>query len=194
LKAVTYHTPSYAQYADKFKASCAAVNLPCLVRELPFEFQSWSEAVLEKPEFLWEMLVEHGEVLWLDVDSEVREYPTMALAHDRDVAVYFDRPGDPWAGTLFLRDSARTRSFLTFWTHLLAKHQPPSDQEVLDMALKLSGVSINRLPPSYHWIERKMRRRFGAAVPVIEHHMAHGRTIVPWTAGDLGATPDSHGS
>ena len=167
---VSYYTSSYQERAQELAKSADMVGLDHDIIELP-DLGSWRENVLRKPGFLMMMLDAHHKenILWVDADAVIHKYPDWSNLGW--LGLYYNKPEEPWAGTIFLNNSDPTRGFLDRWIDFNETMEPSMDQDTLQYAVTASRIVVRRLPPAYHWVERVHRKRFPGADPIIEHFM-----------------------
>jgi hypothetical protein len=170
---VSYWTnDAYKEYGLRMEASAKRLGLPTSCDALA-DRGSWQANNYIKPAFILDKLNQFNQpVLWVDADAVFHRMPDFLLWETSgfDVAAYYHGVKNPWAGTLFFQDNLASRKLLKLWIRLIQEAQPGMDQDVLSTVLAKSyEFNTLRLPPSYCWVERFMRRHYPAAQPVIEH-------------------------
>lgn len=89
MKFISFYTTdgSYPELAKRLKASLERFNLDYDIEEMA-PFPSWAEGCKHKSKFIYKKLMQHKQpVVWLDVDSEVWQFPELFFA-DNDFAIY----------------------------------------------------------------------------------------------------------
>jgi len=165
------------QMALRLQKSAQALGLDCDLCRWTGEFQPSPDRVrfLTLQRVLSERPGE--DLLYIDPAAQLLRRPDVLLDEtDTDVAVYYDSSTLAVSGPLFLRRSPRVEAFLGAWGRLNEKFPEDSDLENLSQVLAQppAGLVIRRLPVTYAWIERRHRRTYPDAQPVIVHYQTDG--------------------
>ena len=187
---VSYYTfgTFYKDLAKRFVESLKKYKVLYCVEGVP-NLNDWHRNTNHKPSFLLNMLEKFLDknVVWIDCDAELLQYPSLFDSLDCDVAAHeFDRclyqsrrknwPKELLSGTIFLRNNERVRDLVKKWRQECEKSPLTWDQKSLE---KVLNGDYYRLPASYCQIYRLMRI---VKDPVIVHYQAsrqvrknHGR-------------------
>lgn len=185
MKFISFYTKDgkYPELAKRLKASLERFNLDYDIEEME-PFQSWAEGCKYKSKFIYKKLMQHKQpVVWLDVDSEVWQFPEL-LFENNDFAIYnwlADKdhhlqgaiPHDPRSKTLLCSGGTQKWNYtipmvdlLNLWIDKLSKegNWEAGDDPVLDMAFNELNPKIIPLwlPKTYmrmdknhthHWMD-----------------------------------------
>lgn len=84
----TTNSPYYTNHGERFINRITDLNKD---KKFNVDVQkkdwnlSWSDACCKKQEFIRDKLVEHGRILWIDIDTEVKRLPTEICNYDLSV-------------------------------------------------------------------------------------------------------------
>lgn len=184
---VSYYTKGtgYEAEAQKMQASAHLFGFECDLRGIETR-GGWKANTYYKAEFLRAMLDEHPDrnLLWLDADVEVKQYPALLDVVVADIAVCImdwskyeaHSSNDPELNTsvIFLRNNERVRCIMDAWIAENAKQYDVMkwEQRNLQNVLydwKGPDTPILNLPDTYCQIFDFMA---SAGDPVIELHQA----------------------
>jgi hypothetical protein len=183
---VSYYTNE--TYAEK------AMDLIRSVRLLRLDYEiekvngigTWEAAVLYKPEFIRKKLKEHHgrDIVWIDADAKVLTYPAFLMVEKPmfDISYYhMDVLREViFGGTVFYRNCNAVASLVDEWEAETKKNPKTLDENSLAKVLKArKDIIFKTLPPEYCWVERWMRPRHLAVVPVIEQYAISRPNLVP---------------
>jgi hypothetical protein len=182
LVIVTYFTDQkYADYARALLESAAALGLEAVAVKRP-DLGAWKKNLSHKPEVIltaMQAMIE-DDILFVDSDARMIRAPLLALEPgDSEILVYYPMADRPAGGTIFARNMPPVRSVIARWSTIMAENPSRSipgmawDEACLYDALKearRAGRRVASFPPSYCWIERRMRSAYPTVDPVIEHY------------------------
>lgn len=189
---VGYFTPGvYADMAARLRVNLDRFGLAHDLQEVP-EQGSWIANCAYKSRFVKSMLEKHRKpIVQLDVDAEIREYPTLLNdLNGCDVAASRFNGNELLSGTVYFSASATCMAVVDRWIELCAMYPtmiPPGvlsyhpkgtdawDQRLLWLAIvQTPNVHFTDLPPSYCYIEHDnlTKTRYPDALPVIAHQCA----------------------
>lgn len=165
------------QMALRLQKSAKALDLESELCRWSGEFQPPRERLRFLT--LQRMLSERpGEdLLYIDPAAQLLRRPDVLLDEkDFDIAVYYDSNTLAASGPLFLRRSPKVDAFFCAWGVLNQAFPEDSDLENLSQVLAQppSGLVIRRLPVTYAWVERRHRKVYRDAQPVIVHYQTDG--------------------
>lgn len=174
MKLVTFSTGAkYDGFAKALLASAAAVGLEGKCYSMP-DCGGWGPNVNQKPEVLLAAFEElKDDLLYVDADALIVEYPALLKGCDRDVAAFFTDHERPTGGTLYFRNTPKSMEILKAWRKEI-KGAPESADDFINLAeaCRRCGVKPMHLPPAYCWHQASMRERFPGARPVVIHFCA----------------------
>lgn len=165
------------QFALRLQKSAAALDLP-------FELCRWKDDYLPSKDrvrflTLQRVLAEKpgADLLYVDPTAQFLRRPDILLDEkDFEVGVYYDSKTLDVSGPLYLRRTPRVESLIAAWGDCNKAFPEDSDQENLAQVLASppAGLEIRRLPVTYAWVERRHRRLYPEAQPVIVHYRTDG--------------------
>jgi hypothetical protein len=145
--------------------------------EDPKKLQFWKASVLYKPLFIKKKLEAHPDrdIVWIDADAKLLDFPKFLMVEkpDFDISYYhMDVLGnEPFGGTVFYRNTQAVRSLVDQWEVEVKKNPKALDEHSLSKVVReRKDIVFQILPPEYCWVERWMRQKHRAAVPIIEQH------------------------
>lgn len=165
MKYVAFHTGGfYAEVYNKYlKPSSIKHGVSVLCKEFQ-NMHSWHHNTRIKAKFLLSCLEEDpSDVAYLDVDSEIMQYPRLLeeIPSDYDIAVHYldwfrhwrNETGRPerelYNPVMVLRNNDKVKSMLVRWIEENEK-LPYYEQRVLDDVLKsMPEIRVFDLPVSY---------------------------------------------
>lgn len=181
-----FFTPEYSSEIKRLQTSAARFGLETDFVPLAEKREgSWLRTIYWRPEFLLEQLQKHKrDLVWVDADAEVMQYPSIFDNFEAHVGVYrnpkafWDPKTDEYlGGTIYLKYDSVTISFLEAWIKLNADFPNEElSQIVLKKAIeKFLGRKrfvLKELPATYCQIFDLMDK---AGEPVIQHYQASRR-------------------
>ncbi len=175
---VGYYTKNtgYEEEVHHLRQSLARFNLPSDLVGIASQ-GSWQANTQYKAYFLKHMLTRHypNDLLYLDADARVQQYPTLFDQVDFDVGVYFFANKELVSSTLYLRNNAKVYELLERWIICCFNQPDVWDQKLLHYAIQESEdlhLSVRLLPPTYCQIFDLMK---DVGQPVIEQFQASRR-------------------
>lgn len=192
-----FHTGDYTPLATRLLDSCKQFGLPYHAEAIE-DFGSWARNTAYKPRFLLSMLERFPteNIVYLDADAIIRQYPELFERIEGDVALHFTSRIDPvryrlgrllgqpkqrryshkvLTGTIFLRNTASSRSFIKAWIEEAGNMPGREDQDSAERAIDISASTVfSQLPFSYVHIHDHP----GEGV-VIEHFQASRQFNAP---------------
>ena len=179
---IAYYTLGtlYEEHAKKLERSLIFHHIPCQIQGVE-NLGSWHKNVNYKPTFIKEMMELHRprSVVYVDVDAEFMQYPTLFEQLNCEIAVHeFDRSWynpkfkgtEILSGTIFLSNNDTTRSLVDEWEKMCQDN--PRDWDQRSLAKVLSN-NFYRLPENYCCIFDTMK---SVENKVIVHYQA-SRTV-----------------
>lgn len=181
-----FFTPEYEGEAQRLETSCHRFGIETDFVPLPEKREgSWLRTIYWRPEFLLAQLQKHGrDVVWVDADAEVMQYPALFDNFKGHVGIYHnpkafwnEKTDEYLGGTIYLKHDPVTFAFLKFWIQLNDEYpNEPLSQMVLKRALEKfpkrkvgAKFDLVELPATYCQIYDLMA---GAGEPVIHHYQA----------------------
>lgn len=164
----TIDTP-YEALAGLVERDCARLGLTFRSVGYP-NTGSWVRNAGLKPEFLKGMLQEvEGDLLYVDADARIRQYPGIFDTFNGDLGVHYRRGTELLSGTIFLKNVPATHKLVDLW--VIKQKQNPNvwDQKTLAAVIKEAGFKVTLLSAAYTQIFDTMKHH---GAPVIEHMQA----------------------
>lgn len=188
----------YKEEAKDLMESCEKFGLEYEISEVE-NLGSWQSNCCQKAKFILEKLEEHNRsVIWTDVDSVIKQIPTVMLECKADCALYVNDnvqhtdPSKILSGTMFFSNTASAKKLLTLWQKECEK-QLLKDQMVYDQVCLRKVVlhyptivEMKRLPASYVKIVDNKEDGIKAEDAVVLHYQA-SRLLGPIVDGELNA-------
>jgi hypothetical protein len=179
---INYYTPGrgYEPHAERLIESLH--GLGCVYdQEVLEDPGSWIKAQAFKPFFIRRKLQQHfpHPIIWVDADAIIRQQPTLFYqwadeGNGPDIGVHYKEGEECLSGTVWLKQSQRTRNLLARWAELQQRHPEEWDQRLLEQAItEDKRLAVERLPATYCQIFDSMK---DAGEPVIEHFQ-HSRQV-----------------
>ncbi len=175
---ISFFTPNgrYPELALKLKKSLDKFNLKSHIVKLSSSFRTWEEGTNYKASFIFQSLLKfRTNVVWLDIDTEVWQYPHL-LFKDHDFAIYnwiadddhhlFGKiPYDPQAKSLMCSGGVQKYSYTAPSIHLLlswieilreTKNKKKEDDPLLDIVFNEGKFDLNTLwlPKTYNRMDK----------------------------------------
>jgi len=177
---VSFYTPDYKECADRLRASLGALNLPCLIQEMPDQGK-WHLNCGLKATFLTYVreYYPHRPLVWVDADAVVHRPPTLfdnlAASGVMDVGVcrwkrlHSQRSAEVLSGTIYLGATPGAGELLKTWDEECRAYPLRWDQVSLSVSIMKCNLKIEWLPVTYVFIHDIHRWEYPEAQPVIEH-------------------------
>ena len=175
---ISFFTPdgSYPGLALKLKKSLDKFNLKSHIVKINRSFRTWEEGTNYKPSFIFQSLLKfRTNVVWLDIDTEVWQYPHL-LFEDHDFAIYnwiadndhhlYGKiPYDPKTKSLMCSGGVQKYSYTAPSIHLLlswieilreTKNNTKGDDPFLDVVFNKGKFNLNTLwlPKTYNRMDK----------------------------------------
>ncbi len=147
---VSFATPKYEIEAYKLLDDLRSHKIPHEVHFIQ-GFDSWQEATHYKPAFIKLMIDKHNcAVIWLDADTEIREFPGLFDELKCDVAFNYFNDIQLCGGVFFFNSTPRARFILDEWDAENKTNPDKTDQENLQRVVERNpDLEIVRLPREY---------------------------------------------
>jgi hypothetical protein len=116
-------------------------------------------------------------IVWLDADAVVQQYPALFDDMDADIAVHYKDGKELLSGTMYFSNTEKARELLREWIALAETTKDVTQpQSVLQELLRSGKYLVHKLPAPYTLIFDLMSH---LGPPVIEHFQASrkGRTM-----------------
>lgn len=170
---VSYYTsPFYQREAFELARSCQRFSMDYHIEGVP-DLGSWIANTNHKPAFLMRIDQTYPDrnIVWVDADGRIRQYPTLFNGLSVDVAFHSWRGKTVASGTVFLRAGEARGRALRAWLGEVLKSPMATDQVCLGRAIK-HNFDLGELPVEYCWIYDHVEVSPDNSNPVIEHMQA----------------------
>jgi len=178
-KVVAYHTDDdlYNEQTQKLKASLDTFNIDYKITCIPY-LGGHRATVQQIPKLILKELDSTSDnLVYLDVDAVVRQYPILFDTIEEEFAVHYKGEQELLMGTMYFKNCDRTKSLVEKWIVCEDKvKEKLSAQTSIPSAIRLSNVSLYILPAPYTLIFDLMRKQ---GPPVIEHFQASRKAKHP---------------
>jgi hypothetical protein len=180
-RVVSFHTDDnlYNWHVERLRESLVDHGIENYLEEIPRD-NGWIHHVNYKPVFILKCLEMFEEnIVWLDADAVVQQYPALFDDIDADIAVHYKDGKELLSGTVFIANNDGGRKIVQEWVELRdrLKNDPHAvDQQMLQTVLSTGKHLVRKLPAPYTLIFDLMSH---LGPPVIEHFQASrkGRTM-----------------
>ena len=173
---VAYYTKQtgYEAVARTLRASLEKFKVAMFIDGIPTR-GSWQSNIAYKPEFVFAMMCKYPDrdIIYVDADAELKQYPTYFDTFSGDVGVHFKDGKELLSGTIYFRNNERVRDLVRQWMSTQQHYPNTWDQVTLHRTIgkyaKEFGVKVVDIPAAYTQIFDSMKHN---GAPVIEHHQA----------------------
>jgi hypothetical protein len=165
----------YNWHIERLKDSLIDHGIESYIEEIP-RCSDWSIHVNYKPVFILKCLEMFDEnIVWLDADAVVQQYPVLFDDMDADIAVHYKDNKEMLAGTIYVSNTDNGKKLIKEWVDMCVDKRH-NEQPMLQHMLKESDYTVCKLPAPYTLIFDTMKAQ---GPPVIEHFQASrkGRTM-----------------
>jgi hypothetical protein len=176
---VSFYTddPIYSEHVERLKQSLLEHDIEFEIRKVA-PFKSWTEATNYKPELILKYLKHYSKhnIVWLDADAIVQQYPALFDEIDCDMAVHYRDNREILGGTVYVQNNEGGMALTEEWVKVSRETPQLNDQGALQQVLRNTKYNIYKLPAPYTLIFDLMKHQ---GPPVIEHFQASrkGRTM-----------------
>jgi len=145
----------YGEEVKRLRTSLEHFQLPHDITKLPANHfkGKWKAACRWKPTFIKQMLEKHAnkDVLYLDADAAVLSHPTLFDAFVGDIGVHLRPPGELFASTIYVKNSAAGEDIVDRWIQLVGMDEKNDDQTMLQRVVSNCSLDhvIVGLPSTY---------------------------------------------
>jgi len=171
-KVVSFHTDDvlYKWHIERLRASLIEFGIDSYIEEIPHR-SSWLDHANYKPVFILKCLEMFDEnIVWLDADAIVREYPVLFDDMEADIAVHYKGGSELLGGTVYVANNESGRNVAVEWVKEIERYgSHQNDQQTLQRLLSRSNYKVTTLPAPYTLIFDLMSH---LGPPVIEHFQA----------------------
>jgi len=178
-RVVAYHTDDelYNEQMLKLVASLILFNIDYSITCIPY-LNDHRLTVQQIPKAIKEELNSTNDnLVYLDCDAVVRQYPVLFDTIEEDFAVHYKGGKELLMGTMYFRNCPKTKLLIDNWIICEDKiKEKLSAQTSIPEAIAESGVSVNILPAPYTLIFDSMKSQ---GPPVIEHFQASRKAKHP---------------
>ena len=175
-RAIAFHTDDdiYNECITNLRDSLHKFNILHSIKTIP-KLETWNKTLLSLHPLILEAFDLYKEnLVYLDADAIIRQYPILFDTIDCDVAVHYKDDRELLAGTTYLKNCAKTKQLVKEWmANSLKDPRHLAAQTGLDTAIKEGDYNVYRLPAPYTLIFDSMKHQ---GPPVIEHFQASRRS------------------
>ena len=171
-RAVSFHTNDtlYNEQIGNLVISLLKFQIPYSIKTVP-DKGSWLANTLAMSGYILEALeIFEENIVFLDADAIVRQYPVLFDTIDCDFAVHYRENVELLAGTMYFRNSEKVKELIREW--IIASRNKGAGlaaQTGLNDVVSAGDYNVYRLPAPYTLIFDRMK---AAGPPVIEHFQA----------------------
>lgn len=181
---VSFYTPNYREYAEVLKTSVEKFNFEHDILQIDPRGPLWIQNIYWRADFIKAMLQKHKrDVIWIDSDAEIKNYPFLFDDFKGDFGVYFHEwpVSDHYpngfsellGGTMYFSYNDEVLDLVDKWVILNSDGiMKMRSQLVLQKAVKNWEGHIVQLPASYTYVRHLMP---DVRHVVVEHYQASGK-------------------
>ena len=174
-KVIAFHTDDalYSEQIANLRKSLRRFDIPFSIKVVP-DLGSWRANTLAMSGYILEAFDEHEEnLVFLDADAVVRQYPALFDEIDTDFACHYRNGQELLAGTMYFKNCAKVKKFVSDWAECSRKRGDHlAAQTGIEDALRMNNLKTYELPAPYTLIFDMMKSQ---GPPVIEHFQASRR-------------------
>mgnify|MGYP006921348107 CR=1 FL=1 len=144
--------PYYTAHADELEKTIIAVGGKPFVRSIIEDAQGWVSTCMKMPPFMLKQLKSTDEdIVFLDSDARIRQYPVLFDTIEEDVAFHIKDGIEPLCGTMYFKNNERVYAFFERWLEVQKQLYPhPLAAQIAMAGVSKEGiVSTFNLPPQY---------------------------------------------
>lgn len=152
------YTMKSGYFKDLMGLFDSAQKLGIYFEAMPFyTFGTWRANANYKGSLVLSALKRHPSlnVVWVDADAALLNYPALFDTIDADIAVYFaqwplHKPRRTCSnGTMFFRNTSEVQLFVKQWANWSLKHPAESQQDYFGRMFDETAIKKMELPPEY---------------------------------------------
>jgi len=169
---VSYYTALYQLEAENLEKSLTKFlpDISFMIEERP-DSGNWEINTHQKAIFIKEKLTQ--PIVWLDADSELKQYPSLFDIIDCDFAAHWFKDEELISAAMYFNNTPKVHELVDNWIRLNKLFPKNWDQVNLQNVLNgMSDIKVFRLPPEYNFITDLSREHYGNLKPVIEQYQA----------------------
>jgi hypothetical protein len=120
-KVVAFHTDDdlFNGHVENLRKSLIGLDIPHYTEKI-HPIGNWMENVAYKPEFILSCLDKFRDnLVYIDADAVVREYPVLFDTIQEDIAVHYRDGVEMLAGTLYFKNCEENKSLIKEWIDLI---------------------------------------------------------------------------
>lgn len=177
---VSCYTNVYEEEAKGLKETLEQFNLSHKVEQVE-DLGNWDLNTKLKATYIQKMLNENPEnaIVWLDADARVKQEPVLFETLECDIGCHIRRGAELLSGTLFFKNSEKTKQLVDHWITINKRKQRIFDQRNLHEAVKRfqksHSLQLENLPPTYCMFDLIQKYDKAKGEPVIWHRQASRR-------------------
>jgi len=150
---VGFYTKRYEGHAKQLIDDLLKFDISFYIEEID-DLGDWHKNTHYKPTFILECLNKFKlNIVYLDCDANIKEYPSLFDNLDCDVACWRvprKYGGHLSNGTIFLKNNKRVKEFVKHWENKCKENQTDCfEQEKFERAVNETGVLLADLPITY---------------------------------------------
>jgi hypothetical protein len=174
-KVIAFHTDDdlYNGEIANLKESLRKFNIPNVIKTVK-DLGDWRSNCMAMSGYILQALYDNKEnLVFLDADAVVREYPVLFDTITEDFAVHYREDVELLAGTMYFKNCDKIKQFVRDWIDCSRKMPGRlASQTSIQFALNMGKYSVYKLPAPYTLIFDRMKKQ---GPPVIEHFQASRR-------------------
>jgi hypothetical protein len=173
-KVFAFHTdlPLYINCINRLEKSLIKLDISFDILSLDYsDYGTWQNTVESKSTHILHALETNEEnIVYLDADAVVNEYPVLFDTIEEDVAVHYRNGTELLASTIYFKNCSKVKQLVKDWiVNFKEGTNDMREQVYFAKTLEASDCSVYRLPPSYALIFDLMKNQ---DKPIIEQFQA----------------------
>lgn len=171
-RVIAFHTDDdiYNKAVERLRVSLINLKITYMIKTIPHA-GTWKKTCLSIHQHILDALDTFPEnIVYLDADAIVRQYPVLFDTLDCDIAVHYKGGSELLVGTTFLKNCDKVKQLVKDWMYFASIGEDLlSPQTGIVKALEKDNYNVYKLPAPYTLIFDNMKNEGPA---VIEHFQA----------------------
>jgi hypothetical protein len=148
---VSFATPKYEEELMPLLKGLREYDIPHHIELFPGK-GTWQKNNHYKADFIYEKLQRYQQpIVWLDADTEIRQYPDLFNTLKCDIAVNYFKGKQLCGGVMYFDYSPAAFTLIQLWQEENARHPDRWESDNLDRAIEkmMPHITIHQLPREY---------------------------------------------